>query len=318
METQIRVSIIIPVFNAEKYLSRCIDSVLSQTYPGLELILVNDGSTDQSEEIINSFIHDNRIVYLKQENKGVSAARNLGLSRASGEYIIFVDSDDYLVLDSLDRRIEEARNTDLLISNYYKVNDVGVKEKKEYIKEEKNILVVEALWAISPKSNIGYQGYLWNKVFRREIIKKNDILFDPSVVYGEDRLFIGQYITYCENIRLSTEPVYYYRLNDESAMASFNTITKNNYERVKTEINGLEKIEKCVRKYDKAIYRSFIHYEFFTCLMFYRNSDDYIPEFKHYCQKRAWKRIPEILLFPCNELSLFKKIKVIGHCILMR
>lgn len=318
METQARVSIIIPVFNAEKYLSRCIDSVLSQTFPGLELILVNDGSTDQSEEIINSFIHDNRIVYLKQKNKGVSAARNLGLSRASGEYIIFVDSDDYLVLDSLDRRIEEASNTDLLISNYYRVSNDGVKEKEEYINEEKKLSVVEALWSISPKSTIGYQGYLWNKVFCREIIKKNSIQFDPSVAYGEDRLFIGQYITHCKKISLDKEVVYCYRLNDESAMVSFDTITHKNYERVRTEIDGLEKIEKLVKEYDVGIYHSFIYYEFFICLVFYKNSDDTIFEFRSFCQKRAWKRLPEILLFPHNELSFFKKIKAIGHCILMR
>lgn len=318
METQARVSIIIPVFNAEKYLSRCIDSVLSQTCPGLELILVNDGSTDQSEEIINSFIHDNRIVYLKQKNKGVSTARNLGLSRASGEYIIFVDSDDCLVSETLNKRIAQAEKADLLISNYYQMKDVDVKEKKEYIKEERNLSEIEALWSISPKSNIGYQGYLWNKVFRREIIKKNFIQFDPSVAYGEDRLFIGQYITYCKRISLDTEAVYCYRLSDESAMACFNKITRKNYERVKTEIIGLEKIEELVKEYDEGIYQSFIYNEFFSCLEFYRNSDDSIPEFKIFCRKRVWKRITEILLFPHNELSISKKIKAVGHCILMR
>lgn len=182
MEIQTRVSVIIPVFNAEKYLSKCIDSVLSQTCPALELILVNDGSTDRSEEIINTYIQDDRVVYLKQENKGVSAARNLGLSRASGEYIIFVDSDDYLISDSLDKRIEEARTTDLLISNYYQITEVDI-ENKKYINVAKNLSVVDALWTISPRSTIGYQGYLWNKVFRREIIKKNGILFDSSVAY---------------------------------------------------------------------------------------------------------------------------------------
>ena len=317
MEKHKRVSVIIPVFNAEKYLSKCIDSVLSQTCPELELILVNDGSTDRSEEIINTCIHDDRVLYLKQENKGVSAARNLGLSHASGEYIIFVDSDDYLVSDSLDMRIKKAETTDLLISNYYQIKEIDI-EKKKYINEEKEISVVEALWLISPKNNIGYQGYLWNKVFRREIIKKNGILFDSFVAYGEDRLFIGQYITYCNNISLDTDAVYCYRLNDESAMASFYTITQKNYEKVKTEIIGLEAIEKLVKEYDEGIYRSFIYYEFFNCVMFYRNSDDSIPGFKKYCRKRVWKRIPEILLFPHSELSLFKKAKAIGHCILMR
>ena len=150
------------------------------------------------------------------------------------------------------------------------------------------------------------------------LIKNNGILFDSSVAYGEDRLFIGQYITYCNNISLDTETVYCYRLNDGSAMAAFYTITQKNYEKVKTEMIGLEAIEKLVKEYDEGIYRSFICYEFFNCIMFYRNSDDSIPEFKKYCRKRVWKRIPEILLFPHSELSLFKKIKAIGHCILMR
>ena len=318
MEKHTRVSVIVPVFNAEKYLSKCIDSVLLQTCQELELILVNDGSTDRSEEIINTYIHDDRVLYLKHENQGVSAARNLGLSHASGEYIIFVDSDDYLVPDSLDMRIEKAKTTDLLISNFYKVKDAGVKEKEKYIKEEKNISVVEALRTISPKSTIEYQGYLWNKVFRGEIIKKNGILFDSSVAYGEDRLFIGQYITCCDNISLDTEAVYCYRLNDGSVMASFYTITQKNYEKVKSEITGLEAIEKLVKEYDEGICRSFIYYELFICLKFYRNSDVTIPEFKKYCRKRVWKRIPEILLFPHSELSLLQKAKTIGHCILMR
>lgn len=318
MKTQTRVSVIIPVFNAEKYLPNCIDSVLSQICPGLELILVNDGSTDQSEEIINGYISDNRVVYLKQENKGVSVARNFGLSRASGEYIIFVDADDYLVSNSLDKRITQAEKTDLLISNYYRMKDVGVKEKEDYINEEKNLSIVEALWSISPKSDIGYQGFLWNKVFRGQIIKENSIQFDPSVAYGEDRLFIGKYISHCKTITLDTEAVYFYRLSDESAMVSFDMITHKNYERVKTEIDGLEKIEKLVKEYDEGIYQSFIYYELFTCARFYRNSDDSVPDFKKICRRRAWERIPEILLFPHSALPLSKKIKAIGHCILMR
>lgn len=317
MEKHTRVSVIIPVFNAEKYLTKCIDSVLSQTYTGLELILVNDGSTDQSENIINSFIHDNRIVYLKQENKGVSAARNLGLSRASGEYIIFVDSDDYLVPDSLYMRIEKAANTDLLISNYFQIKDFAI-EKKEFVNTDKELSILEALMLISPKNNIEYQGYLWNKVFRREIIKENGILFDTSVAYGEDRLFICKYITYCKKISLDTNAVYCYRLNDDSAMASFYKITQKNYEKVKTEIIGLEKIEKLVKDYDKEIYRSFVYKEFLSYVRFYKNTDASIPEFKKYCRKGAWKRVPDILQFPNSELSLLQKAIAIGRCIFMR
>ena len=318
MKIHARVSVIIPVFNAEKYLSQCIESVLSQTCYGLELILVNDGSTDQSEKIISDYINDDRVIYIKQENKGVSAARNVGLSHASGEYIVFVDADDCLVPDSLYKRVAQAEKTDLLISNYYRLKDASVKEKEEYINEEKNLSVVEALWSISPKSTIGYQGYLWNKVFRKEVIKKNSIQFDLSVAYGEDRLFIGQYITYCKRISLDKEVVYCYRLSDESAMVSFDTITHKNYERVRTEIDGLEKIEKLVKEYDVGIYHSFIYYEFFICLIFYKNSDNSILGFKKFCRKRVWERLPEILMFPRNELSLSKKTKAIGHCILMR
>ena len=101
-------------------------------------------------------------------------------------------------------------------------------------------------------------------------------------------------------------------------MVSFDTITHKNYERVRTEIDGLEKIEKLVKEYDVGIYHSFIYYEFFICLEFYRNSDDSIPGLKKFCRKRLWERLPEIIMFPGNELSFSKKIKAIGHCILMR
>lgn len=318
MKEQTRISVIVPVFNAEKYLSECIDSILSQTCHGLELILVNDGSTDGSEQIIETYIRDDRVVYLKQENKGVSSARNYGLSHASGEYIIFVDADDYLVGDSLEDRIEQAQKADLLISSYYRETAAGVKEKEEYINENRKLTIADALRAISPKSTLGYQGYLWNKVFRMSIIKKNKLQFDPSVAYGEDRLFVGTYITHCQTISLEKKCVYVYRINNVSAMNSFDKITQSNYKRVRTELDGLEKIEGIMKQYDEEIYQSFVRYEFNICLKFYNNSDDSVLDFKKMCKKRARERMLDILRFPPSARSIFRKTKAIVQYFSMR
>src|SRR5699024_9081372 len=113
MVNQNLISIIIPVFNAERSIKQCLSSVLDQTYSRLEIILINDGSSDNSEQIILKYaLKDKRIVYKKQYNKGVSSARNHGLDIAKGDYVFFLDSDDYLPLDSLENLLLGSQNFD--------------------------------------------------------------------------------------------------------------------------------------------------------------------------------------------------------------
>ena len=130
------ISIIVPIYNAEKYLSKCINSLINQTKKEIEIILINDGSTDRSEEIINNY-RDERIKYFKNENQGIGKTRNFGIEKATGKYLMFVDSDDYLKEDACEILFKKAEKEklDLVICNYYKVDEET--EQKKEVKEIK-------------------------------------------------------------------------------------------------------------------------------------------------------------------------------------
>lgn len=109
------ISIIVPVYNSEKYIDRCLDSILNQTYKDLEIVLVNDGSNDQSLKILENYaLRDTRIKVVNQENKGVAAARNTGLDNATGDYILYVDSDDWIENNMVERMVELSANADIV------------------------------------------------------------------------------------------------------------------------------------------------------------------------------------------------------------
>ena len=317
MSIENKISVVVPAYNAENTIGRCIESILNQRYGNLELLIVNDGSSDSTHKIISSYLKDKRIIYLKQNNKGVSSARNAALSHASGEYIIFVDADDCLSENSIENRIKYACNYDLVISNYYTMHN-GKKNREKSIIEKKIIYKKDAFWSLSPKSSIGYQGYLWNKVFRRKIIEDFNIRFDESIYYGEDRLFIAEYIDKCGKFFLDEEYVYCYEMNGKSAMSAFNKVTENNYKKVMTEFIGLEKLQAIVGKYDAILFSVFEYYDFVTCMNFINNSDKNMAEFRTACENRAKLKLKNILFEKKEFYSIISKVKAVGHYILKR
>lgn len=188
MESKI-ISVIVPVYNAAELISQTIESILNQTYEHIELILINDGSTDESEVIIQKWLgKDTRVVYLKQENKGPSAARNTGLEVSSGDYLLFVDADDTLNQNVIDKMVTEISKADLLLFGYD--NYFGAESDKNYTV----MPMIEGNYTI--ESFVPYFGelfkknlihYIWNKLYKREVIK--EVRFDESVKVGEDLLF---------------------------------------------------------------------------------------------------------------------------------
>ena len=124
------ISIIVPIFNAEKYINKCIDSLLNQTKKELEIILVNDGSTDNTENIIKNY-KDKRIKYYKNKNQGIGKSRNFGITKATGKYIMFIDSDDYIEDNACELLFEKAEkdNLDIVICDFYREFDNGTKTK---------------------------------------------------------------------------------------------------------------------------------------------------------------------------------------------
>ena len=206
------VSIIVPVYNAQNTLRRCIGSILSQTYPHFELLLVDDGSQDDSGAICDEYAEkDNRIKVFHNENSGVSSSRNFALDHAQGEYIQFLDSDDWITPDATQKLVRSAveYNCDLVISNFYRVVDDRVSVKGDI--EDEGILTREEFAAYMMESPADfYYGVLWNKLYRRTIIESHKLRMNQEISWCEDFLFNLEYIRYANWFYALNIPLYYY------------------------------------------------------------------------------------------------------------
>ncbi|MDD6276766.1 MAG: glycosyltransferase [Clostridia bacterium] len=223
-----KISFIIPVFNAQQYLRECIDSIIAQDgFEQTEIILVDDGSTDVSSAICDMYaLRFDNIKVIHQKNSGVSAARNNGISASNGEYITFVDADDYLLPGILPKVIEAAQNSpDLVFYNFiseYKdfYDYIQYPFKKgnldeDYIKKE----IVEFMLSDSSLNSV------WNKIFKKKIIFDNNISFPVDRKYGEDKIFVLSFLTKCKSAFFISHYGYYYRYVQSGAIQR----TRNDY-----------------------------------------------------------------------------------------
>lgn len=206
------VSILIPVYNAEKTIERCISSVLNQTYPDFELILLDDGSTDGSGPICDAYAEkDRRIRVLHKENTGVSDTRNQGIAMAEGEYLQFLDSDDWIpphATESFVRTVTE-HPCDMVIADFYRVVGERVSQKGDIDREG---LVDRAGYAahMMQKPADFYYGVLWNKFYKHSLIEEYEIKMDTSISWCEDFLFNMEYVRHIRSAYVLRVPVYYY------------------------------------------------------------------------------------------------------------
>ena len=211
-----KISVIVPVYNVEQYLPRCIDSILAQTFTDFELLLIDDGSTDSSGDICDEYAKkDNRIRVFHKENGGVSSARNLGLNNAKGEWIGFIDSDDWIELNCFSVLLEKRNIADLIFfgCNFiYPDNSITV-YKPTYFHSLERTKIEKCLSAL--KVNLQafeYLGYTWNKLFRKSIIDKYNLSFVEGLTLREDELFTLSYARYIGSIRVLSFPLYNYRV----------------------------------------------------------------------------------------------------------
>ncbi|MEI2393116.1 glycosyltransferase [Priestia megaterium] len=166
------VSVIVPVYNVEKYLKRCIESIINQDYKNIELIIVNDGSTDNSERILEDFANvDNRICIINKENGGISSARNVGLRKAKGEFICFVDSDDWIDSSMIAKMLKvcEQEDADIVQCGYREIYENG--ERGKIIKLEEKNFIEEEITSIY-FSNTDFHAVMWNKLYKKTIFNK--------------------------------------------------------------------------------------------------------------------------------------------------
>lgn len=237
-----KISIIVPVYNAEKTLYKCVESLILQKYKNIEIILINDKSTDNSNKICEKLTNEYDFIkyIINEKNMGVSATRNIGLDNATGEYIVFVDSDDWVDYNYCEDLLSELKKNDveLVISGFWYHNDIkGLspqknifgKEDSTDIKSKNDVVELYSKWHFSA---------LWNKIFIRYIIEKNKIRFDEDISIGEDMRFGIDYVN-CMNkykIVVINKPLYHY------IQANVNSLWNKNLNQTNTSLQSMDKL----------------------------------------------------------------------------
>ena len=210
------ISVIVPVYKAEKYLRRCIDSILAQTYTDFELLLIDDGSPDRSGEICDEYAkQDSRVRVFHKPNGGVSSARNMGLDNARGEWITFVDADDYIHSDFL-KEYSRYEDVDLVVGSFevFGTDDKWAGILKNCTYNHTQILRYVARIALHINFRVP-----WVKLFKRNIIRENSLYFNEKVFYAEDWLFVLNYLEYTKSIYTGDRIGYFYNRSNTSGLS---------------------------------------------------------------------------------------------------
>lgn len=317
------VSIVVPVYNVEKYLRRCVDSILAQTFTDFELILVDDGSTDGCGNICDEYAENNeRIRVFHQENAGVSAARNLGLEKAEGCYVAFCDSDDYCLPDWLEKMVFSIKENccDLAIASYQYVDEDGKQTslRSRYPgyweiekKEEKFEYIITHVLDKRDQWN-GWE--LWTSLFKNELIKTNNIkMCETCDNFAEDLGFVLEYLLYADSVVCIEDYSYCYVQHDKSMMAkSVDTV----------KLNSLNEVSA---HFGKVFFQQFpeVQYKWrFSLLHFMIMNDQYekiwygedtrrLPEEVKKIKNRGWfdKNCRKLSLNKARMAALFGKKK---------
>lgn len=215
------ISIIIPIYNASKYLNRCLDSIIGQSYSNWECILIDDGSVDDSGRICDEYVKkDHRFRVIHKENGGVSTARNVGINDSEGEWLYFCDADDELLSDGLETLIHafSKSGSDLIFGGYIECNEDGEVIASPRCEIHKNLSMEETIQQLYRPSYSNYEGYLWCKLFRADLVKTHHLAFAEDVFFNEDRLFIIQCLRHVgHGIVYTSALVYRYYHHPQSA-----------------------------------------------------------------------------------------------------
>lgn len=279
------VSIIIPIYNAEAYLEACLESVNHQTYYNIEIILIDDGSTDQSAKICSSYCEkDSRAFFLHKENEGVSVARNLGISKATGDYIYFCDSDDIMADNLIETYVIALEETevDLVYSNYLQFKDENMVCFR-HLGNRHIIKGSERYRTLFLDSSC--MGFLWNKMFRLNIIRDYRLYFDENLLVLEDSDFVFNYMKKTSSLCQLDDVLYAYRQNPSGAVLGAFSNSKLNV------ISAQEKIfiQVCNINIDEEIkawvWNEMIHSFAVVYKKLYGSKDNYAI----FCQKKILK-----------------------------
>ena len=225
-----KISIIVPVYNAENYLYQCLNSIRKQTFKDWEAVLVDDGSTDNSGKICDDFASvDNRIKVIHKENGGVSTARNRGIEECNGEWCCFVDSDDWLEPDYLTNfLIKDYTQYGCILQSFF-CDNTTKHVSIPYILPNKQILKASELEYFLENAEKVHNGFLWHRLFVVDIIKNNVIRFPIGISFAEDGLFFLNYILHTDNFYITSKLGYHYQIHDGSLTSKGKKLKKEVY-----------------------------------------------------------------------------------------
>lgn len=244
-------SIIIPVYNVEYYLEECLNSIINQTYKNIEIIIVNDGSTDHSWDIIKEYARkDSRIIVINQKNQGLSIARNVGIQKSTGDYLLFVDSDDYISLEVCQTAVDFMKRygkMDMLQFARYRFN-INKRIKEEICLDD--TLVYEGIDLLERSVKKGrFFASSCNKIYRRDFLKQYGMKFIKGI-YHEDLYFVFQCMLYCKTIALLPDTYYFYRI-------TVGSITNTIKERDKDVLKTVEMLEFFLKHVNPSLKETF-------------------------------------------------------------
>lgn len=301
------VSVIIPSYNVAAYIETCIRSIMQQSHKNLQIIPVNDGSTDETLSILESLaMLDNRIELINKPNEGVSAARNSGLAVAKGEYVVFIDGDDFVSTDFISYMISLAKieNAEFVLSR-----NCFTKSSEAQIEHDTVVTLSPSeatALLLSPNVIVG----CWNKMFRREFLYANNLFFSTELFYGEGLNFITKSSQLSRHVTVGSRKVYYYRRNNEySATSKYNINKYINGERAILKIE-----EELIDKTDSIMTMLALHKSMF-CVGALSQTYAHNLQGKFRANCEHWKSVIRRNL-PCviysRKISLYRKILIIS------
>ncbi len=317
------VSIIVPIYNVEQYLEKCIESILNQTYASIEIILVDDGSTDGSSQICDRYLQRTNVKVCHIANGGVGNARNFGIQKAVGDYITFVDADDTILPDHIENMVNlmVQNEAQLVICDFRKLtntNDMPLQKCEEC--SSRLIRGKEALDEMSNKSSEIW-GYVWNKLFRTKIIRENKLEFLTGIKIWEDMLFCAEYYIYCNKIVVNPRKTYLYLERDGSA------VNNNDYSSVRTKYDAALQLNIFLEKHliqkeikDDSLFAQWVHKivaetSIYDISMQF-SSGKYIKERIEKCRKTAFSNRKYLSGKSRIKLYLYKICPRVAFCVL--
>ena len=314
-----KISIVVPVYNAEKTLKECLDSLINQTYKNLEIILINDGSKDHSLKICKKYQEkDKRIILIDNKNHGVSYTRNVGIEKSTGDFIMFVDSDDYIDINMIKEMLnyQKTNNADLVQCNllyfdstrkYIPYSNMNTVEINNLTDITNSLISINYLNCVN-KGIFGPVRCIGGKIYRTSIIKNNNIKFDNKIYIFEDGIFNLKYYKYANKINLINKPYYKYRQSETSTSYRYNKDQLKQYDLIFDNLKEYKELKEYQYSYYLNAFELLSAYIKREYKFKSRNYKSFKKIVKSVINKEIYKETIKIVKY--NKLSKKEKLKL--------